>query len=109
MANFPIYCPTNFTYRPIKPVYEVNFGVYGQQSLKTTGVKYNFTLEYSIINKDECIIIEQFLIQNRGKEFTFQNPLNSQNYTVRLSGDLPEFSFVDKNRRKISSFVLEEI
>ncbi|WP_418186728.1 hypothetical protein [Aliarcobacter lanthieri] len=109
MNIFPLNCPTSFEYEPIKPVWEVNFGVYGQQSPKTTGVKYKFYISYEIINKNEADIIEDFLIQERGKEFILENPLNDKNYTVRLSGEIPRFAFVDKNRRKISSFILEEI
>lgn len=106
---YPNYCINAFEYEPVKPVYEVNFGVYSQQSAKTTGVKYNFYLTYDIISKEDCAVIEAFLIENRGKEFTFNNPLNSTNYNVRLKGELPKFSFVDFNNRSIATFTLEEV
>lgn len=106
---FPLYNPDKFDYQSRRPVWEQDFGVYKQQTARTTRHKKNFYISYSIIDKNEADIIEQFLTQNRGKEFTLENPLDGISYNVRLQGELPRFSWIGPVHRRIQEFILEEV
>lgn len=106
---YPFFIPSIFEYQTVRPVNEIDFGVYKQQTAKTTVSKKVFSLAYDYIKQEDANIIETFLDQNRGKEFTFKNELDGKSYTVRMKGDFPKFSFVEPGYRRIETFILEEI
>lgn len=111
MNTYPSYIEIDggFKYTPIKPVWEVDFGVYSQQIARTTATKYSFSIGYNLLNETDRDIILNFLIQERGKEFIFISPHNQQSYTVRLEGDIPTAEWQKFIYYKINTFTLKEV
>lgn len=105
---FPDIEKNSFNFKSKNDIRTSDFGGYIQTQVKNTRAVKIFTFHFSSLTQDQADEINDFLVDTRGKSFTFVHPLTDEIHEVRLLEELPDFTW-DEGFYSSSSIVLEEV
>lgn len=109
MAIYPDYKINSFKEKTSKPVLKSAYqGGYEQKRPKFTRQIKTFTLGYVALTVAEANALEQFIMDNQGKTFTFVHPITEVSHDVTYEGDDVEIAFVTPQFRS-TNIVLKEV
>lgn len=112
MAVFPTLSvePTvKYADEIVKPTVKVEFeGNYAQTRPKYTRSMEKFSLHFRPITEADKTTLKTFFNTNSGNSFTWTNPTNTIEYTIRFSEDTLRFKYILSERYEIT-IPLEEV
>jgi len=96
----PTYTTGGEVYRPqIRTEFEGN---YVQSRPRSTRATRRWTLVWNAMTEADYGTLDAFFITNIGTTFSWTEPVTSNSYTVRFSGDSLKWQHVNKRVRSVS-------